>query len=179
MQKKYIGLIIGIVVLVVLAFLVYEYVNIPAAVTVYNIGNNSYSGDDVSFKIPANWHVSVPDNILIDKDDSIDSPQFEIQISSNPWGMSDRETMNSLQNISLPEGVTQISNSTTTFDNETAYERTFIINDSSSYSEIMKEQDIIFVKNGKVYFLDFTAPLKDFDKEKLNFDFILNSIKIQ
>jgi hypothetical protein len=178
MRVKYAILIFGILVLVN-AFLAFAFMyNGSTAVT--SVGNNSYSVNGVSFKSPDNWHVfTTNDLIVIAKNESDDTPVFSIQIVSNPWDISDQEAMNALQNTSDLEGTTLISNGTITFNGATAYKQIYTLNDSNKFKEIVKEQEISFVKNGNTYILEFQAPLKDFDKEKPNMDIILNSFKLQ
>ena len=149
-----------------------------------NVVNNTYSGEGVSFNIPANWKVSILKdgtniNINIDKNNSTDGTRITIAKSLNPIGMSDQDVINEIQNPTN-QGVNyqNISNSTTTVDGNTAYETTYRVNDTSRFTQIMKEQQINFIKNGITYSLIFDAPESAFDKEKLNFDITLDSFKI-
>ena len=91
-QDKYTGLTLGILVLVVL---------ISGCVTgstnssfeSVDMTNNTYSGDGVSFDIPANWKVSkIVDesntNINIDKDSSNENTRIIVVVSPNPKELS-------------------------------------------------------------------------------------------
>ena len=149
-----------------------------------NVVNNTYSGEGVSSKIPANWKVSkltdeTNTNIKIDKNNSTDGTLITIAKLPNPKGMSDQDGINAIQNPTNQGGNYQkISNNTTTVDGNTAYETTYIVNDTSRFTQIMKEQQINFIKNGTTYALIFDAPENTFDKEKSNFDITLNSFRI-
>lgn len=153
---------------------------------------NTYFGNGISFNYPCTWALSndtsdTSENIFSDNDvdnsitvfenPSEDSPQFEVQIIPNN-GLSDQDAINQAQNGQDIEWV-KISNSTTKIDGNTAYKSTFTDNDTNIFTQLMKIQQIFLIKNGNTYYLTFQAPNKDFDKEKQNFDLILNSFKIQ
>jgi hypothetical protein len=180
-------LILGIGVVIIVGILI---VNILASglietnsITKVNMTNNTYSGEGVSFNIPSNWHVSKlvdgsTTNVFIDKYGSTYYTRITVAVSSNPEGMSDLAIISEIQNPSNPSSWQKISNSTMTVDGNTAYETTFIVDDSTFSPEIMKVQQIIFSKNGNTYGLEFQAPDKDFDQEKSNFNITLNSFKV-
>lgn len=165
--------------------------------------NGTYYVGGVSFKCPDNWSVGVLNengNISIvastvhtvtpskstqigpfgfesgSSTFSSDEPQFEIDISPNN-GMSEQEAINQVKN-DVPVDGKKVSSSTITVDGNKAY-KDLIITNSDGYSVAMKFEQIYFVKNGKTYLVTFSAAEKDFDKEKSNFDMILNSFKIQ
>ena len=178
MQKKFIGLIIAVLVLVVL---------VSGCIAVnpgkVNIVNNTYSGDGFSFNVPANWEVSkiLSDsniNIDINKNNSTDGTQITVAISPNPTGMSNQDLIDIIQNPTNQDGWEKISNSTITVDGNTAYENIYIVNDSNRFKQTMKEEQISFIKNRKTYALIFDAPVQSFDQEKSYFNITINSFKI-
>ena len=180
MQTKYIGLILGVLVLVilVLGFMIGNTTNV-------NVINNRYSGNGVSFNIPSNWKVSKVvsesnTNININKNNPKDGTSITVAISPNPKGMSNQDIINMIQNPTNQEGVWEkISNSTIVIDGNIAYENNYIVtNDSNQFNQTMKEQDVIFIKNGNIYGLIFDAPVQNFDQEKSNFNITLNSFKV-
>jgi hypothetical protein len=177
MQKRYIGLLIVILILVLFVFVS----GFIASVSKVNMINNTYSGDGVSFNIPENWQVSkvvdgLNTNIDIDKDNS-NNTQITIGIIPN-LNLSNEDLINDIQYPQNPIGWQIISSSTLTVDGNTAYENTYIVNYPERFNETMKEQQISFIKNKNTYKLIFTAPAQDFDQEKPNFDITLNSFKV-
>ena len=155
-----------------------------SSVNEVNVVNNTYSGDGVSFNIPPNWQVYkvLADESTINLDiykDNSNNTEITIATFPNPKGMSNQDLINSIQNPTNQEGNWEkISNITTTFDGNTAYENTYIFNDSSRFKQPMKEQQITFIKNGKTYALIFDAPENTFDTEQSNFNITLNSFQI-
>ena len=153
------------------------------SVTEVNVVNNTYNGEGVSFNIPKNWEVTkvvTDSNTNIDiNTNSNDGTRITVAISPNPYGMSNQDIIDSIKNPTNQEGVyKKISNNTITFDGNTAYENTYIVNDSNRFNQTMKEEEINFIKNGKTYSLIFDAPENTFDTEQSNFNIILNSFKI-
>ncbi len=165
--------------------------------------NNTYSVDGVSFKCPDNWSVGVL------KEDGITTiaaapqlresnttaststfgpfgfesggvawssanPQFKVDIISNN-GISEQEAINQVKNDMLPGG-DKISSENITIDGENAFKDVLVLNDTEV---IERFEYIYFVKNGKTYLITFSAADKDFDKEKKNFNIILNTFKVQ
>jgi hypothetical protein len=213
LQGKYIGLIIGFLVLIVLA-----------SGCIYNdeVTNNSsnstqpvktYSAEGISFNYSGNWHVSpsvAPDGtgtISISKDPFISigilsfdfqlspspsAPQITVQITPNNVvspNSSEQGVINQLPegvasdmpgsvNSEIPEGWNEVSNGTITISNETTIEETFTVNDAH-YAELMRFEQVNFMKNGKTYSMLIQATDNDFDKEKSNFEIILNSFNVQ
>lgn len=55
--------------------------------------------------------------------------------------MSDQDALKEIQNGSNPEGFTEISNNMISLNGTTAYEQISIINDSTKFTEIMKDQE--------------------------------------
>ena len=97
-----------------------------------------------------------------------------ISVNSSP---SEQEIVGIMQNSTDPSW-NEISNSTVTVDGKTAYEITYMVNSLIPLVINQKLEQIIFVKNGKTYLLILPAQNWDFDKEKQNFDVILNSFKV-
>jgi hypothetical protein len=181
LQTKYIGLIVGILIIIIGASGILMssglFVN---SITNVNVINNTYSGDGVSFNIPPNWKVSkivANPNTNIDIN-STDGTSITVAISPNPKGMSNQDLINSIQNPTNQDGTKEILNSTTTIDGNIAYENTYIVNDSNRFNQTMKEQQINFIKNGTTYGLIFDAPVQSFDTEISNFNITLNSFKV-
>ena len=77
----------------------------------------------------------------------------------------------------MDQNMKKISSGTLTIDGEKAYEETFTTNYGSDIG-VMRDEQIGFVKNGIAYLMDFEVKDEDFDKEKRNFDIILNSFKV-
>ena len=173
LQGKSIGLIIGFLVIAVLSSgCVY---NNPKN-TSYNISTKNYSGNTVYFDYPANWKlVNYTDGyskvVIVNKNNSNNSPQFQLIITPN-GEMTDQDIINSIQSCPNPSNQKKISNNTLTIDGNKAYENIFIINKTT------KMREIFFIKNSNLYDLTFQTTNNDFDKEKQNFDIILNSFKV-
>jgi PsbP-like protein len=178
LQTKYIGLILGVLVLVILVSGC-----IADSKTMVNVVNNTYSGEGVSFNIPNNWQVSkIVDgsttNIDINKINPTDGTSITVAISPNPIGVSNQDLINSIQNPTDQAGRKKILNTTSTVDGNIAYENTYIVNDSSRFNQTMKEQQINFIKNGTTYGLVFDAPVQSFDQEISNFNITFNSFRV-
>jgi len=88
--------------------------------------------------------------------------------------MSEQEIVNYTQ-IYFPKGYQQISSNIITIDGNKANQNIIVVNDI--VVKTISEQ-VYFIKNEKTYFITFTTADKDFDKEKANFDIILNSFKV-
>ena len=82
-----------------------------------------------------------------------------------------------MRNTVIPNG-TMISKGTLKIDGNTAYQVTGVDN-SNGPTKNMRLEGISFTKNGKMYSFLLQAPNNDFDKEKSNFDLIINSFKVQ
>ena len=192
LTKRNIGLII--IILIGLLILGYLDLNITGIVDtnnnikIFNTTTSTYSAYGVSFNYPSNWDIQTANNdgreiTVLDNNNfsyenvgnTNDIPQFQIQIS--PTGESDQDSNYLSQPI--PVGWQKISNKTLDIDNNIAYETIYTINDTADYTEIMTDQNIVFTKNGKIYLLDFQAPINDFENNKPDFNVILNSLKIQ
>lgn len=159
--------------------------------------------DGISFKCPDNWSVGVikekGSTILVAapllRESNIISvstsglfgfqsggvawssadAQFEVDIIFNN-GMSEQESINKVKWEMLPAG-NKISSENITIDGENAFKDILILNSTEIIIE--RFECIYFVKNQKTYLIIFSALDKDFDKEKANFDMILNSFKVQ
>jgi hypothetical protein len=145
-----------------------------------HISTTAYSNYGVSFNYPSTWSVyadSSGDNVIFASKD--DSTNFQVQIMPSN-GISEQEAISQINNtINLFGWWNKISSTTLTVNNKTAYMDTFIV-----YSLIPpiidgKFEQIYFVKNNKTYLILLQAQEGDFDKEKPNFDIILNSFKVQ
>lgn len=146
-----------------------------------NTGNKTYSGNGVSFNYPENWSIDndkARNKIFVYKNVSFNQVQFMVQIIYNN-GMAEQGAINNIRESSFAfPGWTRISNNTLTVDGKTAYEDVFNVNDTH-YSEIMRFDQMCFVKNENTYVMILEAPDKEFDKEKPNFDIIVNSFKVK
>lgn len=192
-SRKYFGLILILIIgVLVLSFLAINPSNNNSDnIKVYNATTNTYTEYGVSFNYPSNWDVYTDNNdgheiTAVNNNYTLntnslhdDSPQFQIQISTNPPLMSEQDAINSIQNLDTPSGWQIITNKTIILDGNTAYETIYTINDSTQFTVTMTDQQITFVKNGNTYFLDFQAPANDFNNEQTNFNTILNTLKIQ
>lgn len=159
-------------------------INISDAGSIVNATNlsaNTYSAYGVSFNYPNMWSVYVDNGsggeVIVAYND--EGTQFQVQIMPNN-GISEQESIDSIKNgINIFGWWDKISNTTLTVNNKTAYKDTFIV-----YSLIPpiidgRFEQVYFVKNNKTYLMLFQTQNKDFDKEKPNFDIILNSFKVQ
>ena len=196
MQKKYIGLIVVISIIVILSV---GYITIntfgvsgssfgsftdTGSVTQVDMQGNTYSGDGVSFNIPTNWQVDkVVDgtniNLNIIKNNS-NTTRITVAISPNPQGLSNQDIINMIQNQTNEDGNWEkISNNTTSINGNTAYENKYKVTDSSMFNEPTTEEDITFIENGTTYTLIFQAPINEFNNEQTNFNITLNSFKVK
>jgi len=186
---KYIGLIIGILVFVVLSSGCVSIDDLVKNMSLNNTGNSTLSAYNVSFNYPSSWYAYIDNKagnhtiwVSRSSNDPL-APTLQVDIISNPKYMSDQDAVNLIQGGTYPYslypyGWTKISNTTIQIEGKTAYEEIFRVNDSH-YTELMKNQQISFVKNGNTYILDFQASYNDFDNEKSYFDMMLNSFKVQ
>ncbi|UTB31872.1 MAG: photosystem II reaction center PsbP family protein [Methanobacterium sp. ERen5] len=185
MQKKYIGLIIAISIIVIIS-LGYITANMFGLIgTKVDMQGNTYSADGVSFDIPSDWQVykvseGSSKNIIIAKKIS-NSTQILISIAPNPKDLSNQELIDSIKNpVNEADGNWEkISNSTISINGNTAYETTFNVTNSSQFKEPIIMKEIDFIKNGYTYGLSFQAPPNDFNNELTNFNITLNSFQVK
>lgn len=191
---KYIG-IIGFMVLIVSIsggisdlldfFSLYNDVNIDINKT----SDGAYSVAGVSFKCPDNWNVSAEkqseNDIKISvapypKDSNfipfktpymipLNTAQFVVAITSN------NKTPEEVSKPIEHSDINKISNDTLIINGIKVYRQIFTVNYNGT---VLKCEQINFVKNNKEYVMTFQAPDNAFDKEKSNFDIILNSFKV-
>ena len=188
-SSKYIGIVIGILVLVVLSSGCDEILK----TNLDDPNNHTFSDYGVSFNYPENWSVSDDDeiNIWIEaRPDPVNNstsaprsfvtvnnttayytPELIIDISPNN-GMSDQESIKEAKK-SMPNDANRISNSTLIISGTKAYKSVFVFSDQS------REEYIYFLKNGKICVITIKVANKEYDKEKKNFDIILNSFEVQ
>ncbi len=146
-----------------------------------NTGNGNFSAYGVNFNYPSGWFAFANNQtgskvIDVTKDSSFNGVQFTMQIMDNN-GLTEKGVINMMES-SQTKGWKKISNSTTTIDGQRAYVNVFIYKNEDSTKNMRFEQ-IYFVKNDTTYLMLLQALDKDFDKEKSNFDIILNSMKVQ
>jgi len=155
-------------------FLIVAFVTISGCTS--NNGNTSsvknYTGNGVSFNYPGNWtldnQTSGNDTIMVTDMGSINGSRVTTEQSA----------IKQYNNTILPSGWEKISNNTLIIDNKTAYQRTYIVNDTN-YNQTMRYSDIFFIKNGNIYSITLQAPDNTFDSEKSIFDIIIHSFKVQ
>jgi len=175
-KGKYIGLIIGLLVLVVL---VHNFVNFNDNSVDMSI--KTYSGNGISFNYSADWRLfqntatETTFSIAVFKYDVTNGPGLRLYIM--PTNESTQDIINKGQKVIPPNG-TIISKGTLKIDGNTAYQVTCKDNTNGPTKNMIVE-GISFVKNGKIYSFFLQAPDSDFDKEKQNFNIILNSFKVQ
>jgi hypothetical protein len=200
-SKKYIGIIITLLTIVVLTSgctyvdnfiknpFSNPFVNSSSIYSVedtsfYNAANvstKSFSKYGVSFKYPSSWNVfsdneSGPTMIFASKDYSLNGVQLQVQIMPNN-NMSEEQVVNEFHQ-SLTLGWTNTGSYKLTIDNKTAYEDVYRVNDTH-YGNLMKIVTIALVKNDKTYLLLLQAPENEFDSEKPNFGVILKNFSVQ
>ncbi len=143
----------------------------------------TYSANGISFNYPSKWIIDTETQDGIEFIDGMsgynqDSPQFQVEICPNPHDMTDQDAIESIYNTEFPSGFKIISKQISTLNGNKAYGMVLIINDKH-YTETMENQEINIVKNHKTYTIDYIATLKDFNNEKINFNVITKSLKIQ
>ena len=162
--------------------------------------NGTYSAGNVSFKCPENWSVDIDNeyknNVQITASpiysssnltsfgpfpvrtvttESPDNAQFQVKISNDSIS---KQLVAQIGNVEMDHNMKKISSGTLTIDGEKAYEITFTT-DYGGDIGIMRDEQIGFVKNGIAYIMDFEVKDGYFDKEKHNFNIILNSFKVR
>lgn len=154
-----------------------------------NNGNSTsvknYTGNGVSFNYPGNWtlenQTSGNDTIMVTDLSSMNASRvttsFQVQIIPLN-GLTEQSALAQFNNTIHPSEWKKISNNTLTINDKTAYQRTYIANDTN-YNQTMRYSEILFVKNGNIYILTLQAPDNTFDSVKSKFDTIINSLKIQ
>lgn len=200
-SKKYIGIIIALLIVVVLTSgctyisnvinpIINPFINSSNNYSVddtsfndaANISTKSFSAYGVNFKYPSSWNVNYdnetgPTMIFVNKDYPLfNGAQFQVQVAPNN-GMSEQGVVDDFHGSVTP-GWTNIGSYKLTVDNKTAYEDVYTVNDTH-YSKLMKMVSIILVKNDKTYLMLLQAPDKEFDSEKPNFSVILKSFMVQ
>ncbi|MEL7671875.1 PsbP-related protein [Methanobacterium sp.] len=193
MQKKYVGIILGLLSFVILTSgCIYldnftapnkNYgVNDTSYNTVANVSTKTFSAYGVSFKYPYNWKVDTGKNpdgsdmISAYEEVAFKATAFNIQIM-NDTDISEQTVIAGMQKSIIPGG-NKTASYTITLDNTTAYEDVYVV-DNPNFSKLMRFTLIYFVKDGKSYLITLQASDKNFDKEKAKFGIILNSLKVQ
>lgn len=143
----------------------------------------TYSGNGVTFNYPASWNVGFDyqngvNYIYGTKYFSSISPQFQLQIERNPSGLSDQNTLESIIFAEYPSGFKVISRQMYTLNGNKVYGLIYTMN-TKYYPVVMETKEINIVKNHKIYTMDLTAPQKTFANQKIDFNIIAQSLKIQ
>ncbi len=136
-----------------------------------NTGNSTpsmknYTGNGYSFNYPSNWTVNNDTDVLLIYSNADSNTQTTLQVMLQSGGLNNENIIPTTGNF------TKVSNSTATVGNVTANEVIY-------KSDLLRFSTVYFTKNGKTYIFNFQAPDNEFDKEKINFDTILNSFVIQ
>jgi hypothetical protein len=144
----------------------------------------TYSANGISFNYPSKWIIDTDTQdgakyIFGMSGYSQDSPQFQVEICPNPPGMTDQEAIDSMYSVEFPSGFKIISKQTYTLNSNKVYGMVFTINNKKYYSETMEDQELNILKNHKIYTIDYIAPLKDFNNEKIIFNIISKSLIIK
>lgn len=144
----------------------------------------SYSAYGVSFNYPSTWYLNTDSENGIKlvygiKGFNLDSPQFQLEISTNPKDMSDQDAVEAIYNTEFPSDIKLISRQTYTLNGNKVYGLVYTINNKKYYPVVMETKEINIIKNHKTYTMDFTAPLKTFDNSRIDFNIIAQSLKIQ
>jgi hypothetical protein len=184
MQKKYIGLIVIISIIVILSVGYITATMFGLIGTKVNMQGNTYSGNGVSFDIPSDWQVykvtqGTSTNINIVKPNT-NSTQITIAIAPIPKEVSNQELIDSIKDP-VNEGYgnwVKISNNTISINGNTAYENTYNVTNSPQSKEPLIIKEIDFINNGYTYGFSFQAPVNEFNNEQNNFNITLNSFKI-
>lgn len=151
--------------------------------------DGTYTVAGVSFKGPDNWNVSAEkqsENFIkisaasYPKDSNSRSSKtpYIIPINIAQFIVSITSTDNLTAYESKPiehSGTNRISNDMLIIDGNKAYRQIFTVNCNGT---VLKCEQINFVKNNKGYIMTFQTPESDFNREKPNFDIILNSFKV-
>ena len=148
-----------------------------------NSATNTYSGNGITFNYSPSWHIMFPNisgsrtafSVVVFKDPMQEGT--EVQINVMPSNESTQDVINNAKKFRFLND-TKLSNGTLEIDGVTAYQITYICNEYGDEEGIRSEQ-IGFVKNGNIYSIILQAPYYNFDKEKPNFDMVLNSFKVQ
>lgn len=166
-----------------LGFLVYTSANIITNIILINEDGNgvsTYSDNGVSFDYPKSWLLDEGsyDGVIagtkivsVQKINSEDEkiPSFQVTIVPDATGNGSLRSFFESTNSEL------IQTKTIQLDNTNTTAVLFIYTDPDFGKRKMME--INLVKNGYQYLLLFETSESDFDKEKPNFDMILNSFK--
>lgn len=141
----------------------------------------TYAQGGISFDYPESWEVAnatTANAIVAVADPQNKQTLVVIQKTALPSGQTLKETFDatySQYEAQIPN-YQKISDGTLTVDGVTAYERIHKVNVDSTQKQ---ERAVWLEKNGTIYVILCGALPEDFDKEKANFDIIINSFKVQ
>ncbi len=186
-SSKHIGIIIGLLAFVILTSGCISIDNPLSSISIddplssfTNSPTKTFTGYGVSFEYPSSWYV-YPDNttgnnvIMATKEVGFNNVQFQVQIMPNN-GMPEKSAVKEFRESYTP-GWNKVASYKLTIDNKAAYEDMYTVNDTH-FSKLMRMSQIILVKNDKSYLMLLQAPEDEFDKERANFNVILNSFKV-
>jgi hypothetical protein len=140
-------------------------VNYPGNVN-KTISIKNYTGSGISLNYPSDWMVNNDTSymILFNKNSGINT-YLSIQVMLMSGGFTSKDAI-------PPGNFTKVSNGTRTIDNVTAHDVIY-------KSDLLMGGTTFFEKDGKTIIITYQAPLNEFEQEKVNFDTIINSIKLQ
>jgi hypothetical protein len=93
--------------------------------------------------------------------------------------MTDQDAIDSIYDVDFPSGFKIISKQTYTLNGNKVYGMVFTINNKKYYPEVMEYQELNIVKNHNIYTIDYIAPLKVFNSQKITFNIISKYFIIQ
>jgi hypothetical protein len=147
----------------------------------------TYSQNNISFDYPASWSiatnrapnatVSVADPRTEDSQTGYASTVFTIQKIAIPSGSNLNSVYNENYAVMFNNTSYQrIFEGNTTVNGETLYENKYYVNENG----VQKEQRALWLqRDDNIYVILMSALTSDYEKEKPNFDLILNSLRIQ
>jgi PsbP-like protein len=160
-------------------------VTVSGCITQNNNQTNKFSQNGVSFDYPQNWTVA-----------NVTSPNAVAAVADPTTVQNGRPTtaviiqqppLNTGANLKLAydanyanffnkTGYQKVSEANITSNNTKIYENIYTINTAG----LEKEYRVAWLtKNRKIYVILCTALKKDFDREKSNFDLVINTFQVQ
>jgi hypothetical protein len=157
---------------------------------IYNPSDNgevkTLNQNGITINYPSNWHLaqstvndtiaSVGNPAFIDSSNGLGLISVNIQKKLLPSSLN--EFHNEVYNVSFPSNSSfkSISSGNLTIGSYNGLEEIYTITESSG---LVKEYRAIWIENnGYVYVILATAPKNDFENQKVDFDLIINSFKI-
>ncbi len=156
--------------------------------------NNTYSKNGISFNYPSNWQEGDPSQLLKGEIVSLVDPNSTNSDKATLNGkaytsvvvgtksLSKGDTIKNYYNGLVKQGLNyqnykRISSREFTLNGQTAYEIVYTC--KLDNGQTGKTREVFTEINGKVYDISCVSLVSDFDKNKGNFDMIINSFKVQ